>query len=162
MGKLRWLLSNWAILIVGIAAIFVFALVEYESTPTQTVQSKPPSTTVARSNAPAQNTAPPAGRPASQNAAATPPAQSGAGTPPKPPAMAQHQMPAPQPAAGNTRPPVTPVATAPTAAGATADLAAGRLVFRKCQACHSLEPGKNLVGPSLASIMGRKAGTVPN
>ena len=29
--------------------------------------------------------------------------------------------------------------------------------MRKCQACHSLEPGKNLVGPSLASIVGRKA-----
>jgi nitrite reductase (NO-forming) len=34
-------------------------------------------------------------------------------------------------------------------------------VFRKCQACHSLEPGKNLLGPSLEGIIGRKAGTAP-
>jgi nitrite reductase (NO-forming) len=42
---------------------------------------------------------------------------------------------------------------------ATGDAAAGRLVFRKCQACHSIEPGKNLLGPSLAGVIGRKAGT---
>ena len=41
----------------------------------------------------------------------------------------------------------------------TGDAAAGRLVFRKCQACHSIEPGKNMLGPSLAGVIGRKAGT---
>ena len=40
---------------------------------------------------------------------------------------------------------------------ATGDVVAGRLVFRKCQACHSLQAGKELVGPSLAGIIGRKA-----
>jgi len=35
-------------------------------------------------------------------------------------------------------------------------------VYRKCQACHSLEPGKNTIGPSLAGILGKKAGSVPN
>ncbi len=44
----------------------------------------------------------------------------------------------------------------PTAGG---DPTAGRLVFRKCQACHSLEPGKAILGPSLAGIIGRKAGS---
>ncbi|MGY8664867.1 copper-containing nitrite reductase [Bradyrhizobium sp. UFLA05-109] len=39
------------------------------------------------------------------------------------------------------------------------DATAGRLVFRKCQACHSTEPGKNMLGPSLAGVIGRKAGT---
>jgi len=34
-------------------------------------------------------------------------------------------------------------------------------VFRKCQACHSLVSGKNGVGPSLAGIVGKKAGDVP-
>jgi nitrite reductase (NO-forming) len=34
-------------------------------------------------------------------------------------------------------------------------------VFRKCQACHSLDAGKNLLGPSLAGIIGRKAGNAP-
>ena len=41
------------------------------------------------------------------------------------------------------------------------DAAAGRLVFRKCQACHSMEPGKTILGPSLAGILGRKAGSYP-
>ena len=47
----------------------------------------------------------------------------------------------------------------PTQSVTAGDPAAGRLVFRKCQVCHSMEPGKNLLGPSLAGIMGRKAGT---
>jgi nitrite reductase (NO-forming) len=52
-----------------------------------------------------------------------------------------------------------------TAAGAAVqagDPQAGRLVYRKCQACHSLEPGKNMVGPSLAGIVGKKAASQPN
>jgi nitrite reductase (NO-forming) len=42
------------------------------------------------------------------------------------------------------------------------DPVAGRLVFRKCQACHSLDPGKDILGPSLARIIGRKSGSEPN
>jgi len=42
---------------------------------------------------------------------------------------------------------------------AAGDASAGRLVFKKCQACHSIEPGKNMLGPSLAGLIGRKAGT---
>jgi len=56
-----------------------------------------------------------------------------------------------------TAPQRTPVA-APINGG---DAAAGRLVFRKCQACHSMEPGKAILGPSLAGILGRKAGSEP-
>jgi nitrite reductase (NO-forming) len=41
------------------------------------------------------------------------------------------------------------------------DAAAGRLVFRKCQACHSMEPGRNILGPSLAGVIGRKSGSEP-
>jgi nitrite reductase (NO-forming) len=63
---------------------------------------------------------------------------------------------APQPAA-----PAQPAA-APTPGSAHGDAAAGRQVFRKCQACHSLEPGKNLVGPSLAGIVGKKSASDPN
>lgn len=44
---------------------------------------------------------------------------------------------------------------------APTDVAAGREMFRVCQACHSLDPGHNLIGPSLAGVIGRKAGTVP-
>ena len=59
-----------------------------------------------------------------------------------------------------TSTPAQPTAAAATAAGG--DAAAGRLVFRKCQACHSMEPGKTLLGPSLAAVVGRKAGGEAN
>ena len=42
------------------------------------------------------------------------------------------------------------------------DAAAGRQVYRKCQACHSLEPGKNSLGPSLSGIVGQKSGEAPD
>lgn len=46
-------------------------------------------------------------------------------------------------------------------AGAQAgDAAAGEKVYGQCKACHSLEAGKKGVGPSLAGVFGRKAGTV--
>lgn len=48
-----------------------------------------------------------------------------------------------------------------TPAALTGDAAAGRQVFRKCQACHSLDAGKNGLGPSLAGIVGEKAAAVP-
>jgi len=50
-------------------------------------------------------------------------------------------------------------------AGATEDSRAagdpqkGSQVFRQCLACHSVEPGRHLTGPSLGNIWGRKAGT---
>jgi cytochrome c len=47
------------------------------------------------------------------------------------------------------------------AALADGDPEKGRQSFNKCKACHSLEEGKNLIGPSLYGIVGRKAGTVP-
>jgi nitrite reductase (NO-forming) len=55
-----------------------------------------------------------------------------------------------------------PVGGAAAASLAGGEAAAGGLVFRKCQACHSMEPGKALLGPSLAGIVGRKAGTEAN
>ncbi len=51
------------------------------------------------------------------------------------------------------------LAVAPTAQAADAD--AGLRVFKtQCSACHAVIAGKNLVGPSLAGIIGRKAGVV--
>ena len=35
----------------------------------------------------------------------------------------------------------------------------GVAVFRTCIACHSVEPGEHMTGPSLAHVWGRKAGT---
>lgn len=34
----------------------------------------------------------------------------------------------------------------------------GAELFRKCAACHSLNPGSNRTGPSLYNIVGKKAG----
>lgn len=39
------------------------------------------------------------------------------------------------------------------------DAAAGERVFNRCKACHALEAGQNKVGPYLAGIFGRTAGT---
>ena len=44
--------------------------------------------------------------------------------------------------------------------GAAADAAAGQAIFNRCKICHSLDAGKNIVGPSLHGVIGRKAGTV--
>ena len=39
----------------------------------------------------------------------------------------------------------------------------GEAVFkRSCALCHSVEPGKNKVGPSLAGVVGRPAGSAPD
>ncbi len=88
-------------------------------------------------------------------------AQNTAPAPAKPAAAAPQPSAAPPPA-----PPAAPSAahnmatmTAPVGSG---DPTAGKLVFRKCQVCHSLEPGKNVLGPSLAGIVGRKSGAEPN
>ena len=42
----------------------------------------------------------------------------------------------------------------------TADAENGKKVFKKCVACHSLQEGKNKIGPSLYNLLGRKAGSV--
>jgi nitrite reductase (NO-forming) len=72
-----------------------------------------------------------------------------------------HEMVAQQAASGSTSGPAAAApakAAAPAADGATA---AGGQVFRKCQACHSREPGKNMLGPTLSGILGRKSARVP-
>jgi cytochrome c len=49
----------------------------------------------------------------------------------------------------------------PAAAQGTGDAANGEKVFKKCMACHRVGEGaKNLVGPVLNGVVGRKAGTV--
>jgi nitrite reductase (NO-forming) len=90
----------------------------------------------------------------SRAAAAAPPSASAdhghgaAATASAPKAVAQAPAPTAQPSAGS----------AATMAG---DPQAGKLVYRKCQACHSMEPGKNSVGPSLAGIVGKKSASDP-
>ncbi len=41
------------------------------------------------------------------------------------------------------------------------DAQRGAQVFAQCKICHSLEAGKNMLGPSLQGLIGRKAGSVP-
>jgi cytochrome c len=43
---------------------------------------------------------------------------------------------------------------------AQGDAQRGAKLYPQCAACHTLEPGRNLTGPSLANLFGRKAGTV--
>ena len=51
-------------------------------------------------------------------------------------------------------------AAAPSAAATTA--AGGKpAAFAQCAACHSAEPGKHGVGPSLAGVFGTKSGDIP-
>jgi cytochrome c len=86
----------------------------------------------------------------------------------EPAAPAAAPAPAPAPAA-----PAAPAASAAPAAddlttldgtqfaSFTGNAAAGKIVFAQCRTCHVTDPGVNKTGPSLAGIIGRKAGTVP-
>jgi len=61
----------------------------------------------------------------------------------------------PAPAASATPTP-TPTST-PTRAAAPAT---PPQAFTTCGVCHSVEPGQNMIGPSLAGVVGRRAGAV--
>jgi len=166
---LRRFAVSWGILAIGVCAILAFigaASYLAPATPPAASNASNSQSSPAPQPRTAAQTPPPAAavKPAQPTAAPTPVSQppavnsASAQSPALAPAPAQHAMPMPSPAqetSGQAAPP------AATSAGA-GDAAAGRLVFRKCQACHSLEPGKSLVGPSLAGVIGRKAGTLPN
>lgn len=89
-------------------------------------------------------------------------------------ASAEPTAPAATPAAAPA--PAAPAAPAVSATPAVDDLttldgtqfasftgtaAAGKIVFAQCRTCHVTDPGVNKTGPSLAGIIGRKAGSVP-
>jgi cytochrome c len=50
---------------------------------------------------------------------------------------------------------------ADAAAAASTPAAARPVAFAQCASCHSVEPGKNGIGPSLAGVVGLKAGHDP-
>jgi cytochrome c len=53
-------------------------------------------------------------------------------------------------------------AFAPLGGAYAQDAAAGEKVFTKCKVCHQIGPNaKNMVGPNLTGVVGRKAGTFP-
>ena len=45
-------------------------------------------------------------------------------------------------------------------ARAEGDAAAGKAVFNKCAICHSPAAGKNMIGPSLFGVVGRKSASI--
>jgi nitrite reductase (NO-forming) len=168
-------LRDWYILIIGLfvvcGGLYIASAAISPPQPTavtasdQKDKSEAPAAQKA-ARAPEEKTSPPA-----KTAAQTPPprpqaAPSNQSAPPVPPAPAKAAAPAPHenepaPAQRVAQAPSTqpqPAAT-PATATSSGDAAAGRQVFRKCQACHSMDAGKNLLGPSLAGIIGRKAGT---
>ncbi|MFA6219424.1 MAG: c-type cytochrome [Erythrobacter sp.] len=76
------------------------------------------------------------------------------GSDPEPPT---EQITVSEPGAAQTAP---AAATAPEVA-ATDPVAAGKAAFAVCTACHSAEPGAAAgIGPNLAGVVGRKAGTL--
>ena len=44
----------------------------------------------------------------------------------------------------------------------SSDAARGERMYRACVACHSLEPNRNMSGPSLAELWNRQAGSLPS
>ena len=174
---LRGFIGNWGILAIGVFAIIAFSgIAAYlapatppavssasnsqsspAAQPRSAAQTSPPAAAVKPAQPSASTT--PVSQPAVNSAAAQSPSPAPSPAPAQSPALAQHAMPMPSTAQQTSGQAAQPVATTGSGAG---DTAAGRQVFRKCQACHSLEPGKSLVGPSLAGVIGRKAGTLPN
>ena len=161
--KLPAFIREWPILIVGVLLIVPFLyLSSYEASSSKSTPGAP---------ALSQNDEP-ASRPMAADApspSAQPSVQPSSHPAPTPMKTAQdsaqasamaHDRMAAAPAAQTSG----QRASTPTAAAApvSGDVAAGKLVFRKCQACHSLEPSKNGLGPSLAGLIGKKASAVAN
>src|SRR5947209_5992537 len=164
--KLPAFIRSWSILIVGlvlILSLFYLASSPGPSSQPSTAalsQNSEPAPVSRPNSAPNATTAPPVERTAAATAAAPPPAQAPAPPPTQAPAMSHEQM-AAAPAAIQTSEQGVPAPKTEVAA-VSGDVATGKLVFRKCQACHSLEPGKNGLGPSLSGIIGKKASSVTN
>jgi len=159
--RLPAFIREWSILIVGVLLIVPFLyLSSYEASSSKSTSSV---ATLGQNAAPAREpmTADASGPSAQPSSIPAPVSikKSSAQTSAEAPVMSHDRM-AAAPAAQTSG----QGASAPAAAAApvTGDVAAGKLVFRKCQACHSLESGKNGLGPSLAGLIGKKAGGVPN
>lgn len=95
------------------------------------------------------------GPPARADSTAAAPSPGTATPPGAEPRIAQQKAGPAAPVQGSRQPPGR---ADHATAGPPGDVNAGRQSFRKCQACHSLDAGRNLIGPSLAGIFGRQAG----
>jgi len=58
--------------------------------------------------------------------------------------------------------PLATIALLSPALAQQGDASRGHRDFRACVACHSLEPDRNMTGPSLANLWGRRAGSLPS
>ena len=166
--KLRdWYIVVIALLLIG-GGFFLASHQSSSTAPATAVHSANPSPAPETAASPQHQMA--AAAPVATSTAAPNPASAAPAAPAKaPPPVAQpsssddhaamHKVAAAEPQAQAQAPTPSGAGAAPPAGG---DPAAGRLVFRKCQACHSMEPGKTLLGPSLAGILGRKAGADAN
>jgi nitrite reductase (NO-forming) len=129
--------------------------------PHKTPLSKANSSQKAKASAPQRTTPAPQGSSPQEPTQAPSPADATSQPSRGQTSQAQSKPAEPQTSAQSPAPKVDHAHTAgaqATADHSQGDVAAGRQVYRKCQACHSLDPGKNLVGPSLREIIGRKAG----
>ena len=174
-------LQNWVPGVLGVSVVILLVVVAANS-PMQT-NSKPnevPSQSAALVTKGQTDTAPAPSQPAARQPSsvtdkiakapaspALPPAAT-TGEAGKPPPMHDHAVvkaeavAAPAPVQGSTKPDKEPQKAVADATGPQGDAVAGRQVFKKCQACHSLDAGKIILGPSLAGIVGRKSGAEPN
>jgi len=58
--------------------------------------------------------------------------------------------------------PATLIGFTLTATAQSGDASRGEREFRACAPCHALEPDRNMTGPSLSNLWGRKAGALPS
>jgi nitrite reductase (NO-forming) len=169
---IRERLHDWYILIIALCLIIVGSIfASYQNTNSSTLTTAestsgkkvetPPNKSVAQ-NSPqpaasqAEKPALPSTKAANTSTPSTSTQQPGSAVP----ASAQHSPASHETHTAQVQPSRISGQAANSSAVDAGDAAAGRQVFRKCQACHSLEPGKNVLGPSLAGVMGRKAGSV--
>jgi len=57
---------------------------------------------------------------------------------------------------------ITMFALTSPAASESDDAARGERMYRACAPCHTLEPDRNMTGPSLSGLWNRKAGSLPS
>jgi nitrite reductase (NO-forming) len=172
-------LQNWVPAFVGISAVILMVVVAANfPTRTNSTSDQGPSQSAALTIKDQTGDSPTSSQPAASPASpGTSKAAKSPATPTAPPVVTAVEAPKPAPIhdhamakgpaepapsqAGSTSEKGQQQAAAPGAAGLQ-EATAGRQVFKKCQACHSLEPGKTLLGPSLAGIVGRKSAADAN
>jgi nitrite reductase (NO-forming) len=173
-------LQNWVPGALGALAVILLVVVAANS-PTQTNSKpaqSPPSQSAALPSKSQTETTPAPSQPVAPQKSSVADNAAKAAVPPtaavvttgeagEPAPMADHAMVkaqaepvAPAPVQNSAKPNKEPQKAGAT--GLQGDAVAGRQVFKKCQACHSLEPGKTILGPSLSGIVGRKSAADAN